>query len=103
MQALRFVSRGVMAGALIAGAVAAVNATSASAHIVCKDGYTDPVDDPAVACESHGGVASTATTAAESEDHDHGAPTTAKAAAKSSTPTTKRPTPVKASPPFTRR
>jgi hypothetical protein len=97
MRSLRFVSRGVMAGALIAGALAVANATSASAHILCKDGYTDPVDDPAVACQSHGGVAGTATTEAESEDHDHAAPTTAK---KSTTPTTKKPA-VKASPAFT--
>jgi hypothetical protein len=112
-QAVRYVTACAMAGGMAAGALVLTTATSASAHFTCADGTTTTVDDPAVACIDHNGIAGGATpTTAEPADHDHAggaeeetpAPTEATPTTKkATTPTTAKaaPSAVKAAPTFT--
>ena len=88
---------GVGASGIAACALVLATASPAMAHFTCADGTTTTVDDPAIACQGHGGVptGATPTTEAEGADHGHGAteapPTTqaATATTKGATATTK--------------
>jgi hypothetical protein len=100
---------GFAASGIAAGALLLATASPASAHFTCKDGTTTTVDDPAIACEGHGGPATGAapTTEAEGADHDHAAPEappTTKAATattKAATTATTKPAAVAAKPAYT--
>jgi hypothetical protein len=117
---LRVVSAAAAVGGLGAGALVLSTATAASAHFTCNDGTTTTIDDPAVACVGHDGIAHEGagggpTTEAPDHDHDAGPaptmapPTTGRQAApttrKATTPTTAKPSTspaaVAASPRFT--
>jgi hypothetical protein len=108
-RALRFVSTCAVAGGLASGGLLLATTTAASAHFTCNDGSTTPIDDPAVACVGHDGIAHEGIgggPTTEAPDHDHDAPvTTARRPApttRSATPSTKKaPASVKVTPKFT--
>jgi hypothetical protein len=96
-----------VAGGLASGGLLLVTTTSASAHFTCNDGSTTEIDDAAVACTGHGGIAHEGVggPTTEAPDHDHDAseaPATTRAKA---TPTTRKatatPSTLKASPRYT--
>jgi hypothetical protein len=89
----------MLAGGISAAALVAVTATAASAHFTCNDGTTTEIDDPAVACAGHNGIAAPAAPTTMAADHDHAPEAPATTRRRAATPTT-RPA-VKATPSYT--